>query len=237
MQLALAFNAEGSLLASGGEDGDLRVFKWPSLEIVLDRSDDHSVKDLDFSSDSKYLVSSDSNGRCRVWDLTSLVAVTTLQREPGEMLGFCRFSRSTGENQKLYVTVMQGDYSKIISWNVNSWNRARSKRIARDPISAFNASTDGKFLALGTVEGSVVIIDPSNLQLLTTVKKAHLGFVTAVAFSQDSRALVSTSVDYKTRVTLIENKKKGLNVLLLLLIVFLAVLMYYFQANQNQWIP
>lgn len=31
------------------QDGHLRILKWPSLEIVLDRADAHdSVKDLDF---------------------------------------------------------------------------------------------------------------------------------------------------------------------------------------------
>ncbi|CAH9116349.1 unnamed protein product [Cuscuta europaea] len=48
MQLALTFNNEGSLLAVGGEDGKLRVFKWPSMEIIIDEPKDRSsVKDLD----------------------------------------------------------------------------------------------------------------------------------------------------------------------------------------------
>ena len=91
------------------------------------------------------------------------------------MFGFCRFSQITGENQRLYVTAMHGDiyglsssypltillllassfdtnfsgdYVRIISWDVNSWKRSGSKRIGRDPISAFNVSLDGKFLAM-----------------------------------------------------------------------------------------
>lgn len=237
LQLALAFNAEGSILATGGEDGHLRVFKWPSLEIILDQTDAHSsVKDLDFSSDSKYLVSSGS-GPCRVWDLTSSVTVASLQREDGEIFGFCRFIRNTSESHVLYVTAMHGDYGKIISWNADSWKRAGSKRIARDPISAFSVSTDGKFLAMGTVEGNVVIIDSLGLRLLTTVKKAHVGIVTSVVFSQDSRALVSTSFDYTTRVTLIKDKKKGMNVWITLLIIFLSFLVYYYKAYQNQGSP
>jgi len=45
-------------------------------------------------------------------------------------------------------TDFSGDYGKIISWNVNSWERVTSKRVVRDPISAFNVSLDGKLLAM-----------------------------------------------------------------------------------------
>ncbi|XP_058069059.1 SEC12-like protein 2 isoform X2 [Magnolia sinica] len=155
LQLALTFNAEGSILASGGEDGHLRVFKWPSMEVLLDQPDAHaSVKDLDFSSDGKFLASMGSSGPCRVWDLTSLMVVANLPRENGEVFGFCRFSRSSDDNQTLYVTAMQGQHGSIVSWNTISWERIGSKKIARDPISAFNVSADGEFLAVAVVSAS-----------------------------------------------------------------------------------
>jgi prolactin regulatory element-binding protein len=48
-QLALAFNPEGSVLAAGAEDGTLRVFKWPSMNTLLNESQAHSsVKCLTF---------------------------------------------------------------------------------------------------------------------------------------------------------------------------------------------
>ncbi|KAJ6807876.1 SEC12-like protein 2 [Iris pallida] len=227
-QLALAFDAEGSILAVGGEDGHLRVFKWPSMEIIIDENDAHtSVKDLDFSSDSKYLVSLWSSGPCRVWDLTSSTVAASLSREDGEKFGFCRFSQSTDGNQMICVTAMHGDHGKILSWNLNSWGRVGSKKITRDSISAFTASTDGKLLALGTVEGNILILNSPKLQVLKTVKKAHIGLVTALVFSQDSRALVSTSFDYTASVTLNEDKKKsGLSMSLIILVVLLSVLVY-----------
>lgn len=45
-------------------------------------------------------------------------------------------------------TTFAGGYGKIISWNVNSWRRVGSKSIGREGISAFNVSSDGKFLAM-----------------------------------------------------------------------------------------
>ncbi|XP_058092691.1 SEC12-like protein 2 [Magnolia sinica] len=227
LQLALTFNAEGSILASGGEDGHLRVFKWPCMEVLLDQPDAHaSVKDLDFSSDGKFLASLGSSGPCRVWDLTSLTVVANLPRENGEVFGFCRFSHNRDDNQTLYVTAMQGQHGSIVSWNTISWKRVGSKKIVRDPISAFNVSADGKLLAIGTIEGDIVIRN-TNMQVHTTVKKAHLGVVTTLVFSHDSRAVVSASFDSSARVTLIEDKKKnGLSIWAIILIILLAIVAY-----------
>ncbi|EHA8588065.1 SEC12-like protein 2 [Cocos nucifera] len=232
LQLAVAFNAEGSMLATGGEDGHLRVFKWPSLEIILDQTDAHAtVKDLHFSLNGKFLVSLGNNGPCRVWDLASSTAVASLHREDGEVFGFCRFSQSTDNSQILLITAMHADQGRIVSWNTLSWKRLGSKKVVYDPISAFNVAADGKLLAIGTVEGNIVILN-SDMQVQTLVKKAHLGIVTALIFSQDSRALMSASFDSSARVTLIESRKSsGLSMSLVVLVTFLAILLYFMKLK------
>lgn len=40
------------------------------------------------------------------------------------------------------------DQGKIITWNTTTWKRIGSKRVVKDPISAFNVSPDGKLLAV-----------------------------------------------------------------------------------------
>jgi hypothetical protein len=54
----------------------------------------------------------------------------------------------------------------------------------------------------GTIEGSIIIVGSKDMRTLVTVKKAHLGIVTTLAFSQDSR-LVSLSSELMNL-----NKKK-----------------------------
>ncbi|KVI07271.1 WD40 repeat-containing protein [Cynara cardunculus var. scolymus] len=133
-QLAVTFSHDGSLLAVGGEDGTLRVFKWPSMALVLDAPKAHtSVKNLDFSLDGKFIVSVGSG--------------------PGrdEVFGFCRFSQNSKNDQVLYVTAMRGS---IVKWNTTTWKRISSKHIVRDPISAFSVSNDGKFLAMALASAS-----------------------------------------------------------------------------------
>ncbi|OMO60612.1 hypothetical protein CCACVL1_24007 [Corchorus capsularis] len=208
-QLALRFDSEGSILAAGGEDGNLRVFKWPSMEIILNEAQAHSsVKDLDFSCDGKFLVSL-GGGLCRIWDVTSLKVVASLAKGNDEVFAFSRFSQTNDKNSVLYVAAVTDNGGSIITWNTTTWKRMRSNRVVREAISAFNVSADGKFLAVGTVGGDLFIINSSNMRVQMMVKKAHLGLVTALTFSNGSRALISASLDSSARVTLIKDQKKS----------------------------
>ncbi|KAJ1384626.1 WD40/YVTN repeat-like-containing domain superfamily [Sesbania bispinosa] len=209
-QLALSFNNDGTALAAGGEDGSVRVFKWPSMEIILNESNAHStVKDLHFSSDGKLLVSLGSGGPCRVWDVSSSIVLASLSNENREIFSSCRFSQINDGTQVLYIAAMADKGGCILTWNTQTWERMSSKYIIRDAISAFNVSADGKFLACGTPSGDIVIVNSTKMQIQTMIKRAHLGIVTALAFSPDSRALASVSMDSSARITIIEEKKKN----------------------------
>ncbi|KAJ0094748.1 hypothetical protein Patl1_15318 [Pistacia atlantica] len=258
VQLALAFDSEGSTLAAGGEgrytpkslgiflpqisavvlsirkvfsvvywvqDGKLRVLKWPSLEIVLNESEAHtSVKDLTFrffteglasfsyGPDGKFLVSLGKRGPGRVWDITSASIVASLPTENDEVFFSCRSALSSDENYVLFIAAITDTGGSILTWNTTSWNRIRSKQVVHQSVTSFNVSADSKLLAIGTDKGDIAIINSSNMQVQTMVRKAHLGFVTALAFSDDSRALLSASMDSSARVTLIEDKKESVSV-------------------------
>uniref|UniRef100_A0A0A9DM46 Anaphase-promoting complex subunit 4-like WD40 domain-containing protein n=1 Tax=Arundo donax TaxID=35708 RepID=A0A0A9DM46_ARUDO len=238
LQLAVSFNGEGSILATGGEDGQLRVFKWPAMESLLTEADTKtSIKDLNFSSDERFLAVNRSSGPCRVWYLQSSEAVANLPREAGEIFGFCRFSNNTDSSHLLFVTAMQGDYGKIISWNTTSWMRTGSKKITREAISAFAVSPDGALLAIGTIEGSIIVLSSKNIRTLVTVKKAHLGIVTTLAFSQDSRCLLSTSFDSTARVTSVGSpKSNGTSLWPMILVIILAILVYYCMQHKDHFL-
>ncbi|KAG6757668.1 hypothetical protein POTOM_037989 [Populus tomentosa] len=207
-QLALAFNSDSSVLAVGGEDGNLRVFKWPGMEIILNETQAHaSLKDLCFSPDGKFLVSMGQRDLGRVWDVTSSTAVASLPKENDEIFTSCRFSQRSDQAQ---ISCYIDKGASIVTWNTSSWKRVSSKHVAREPVSSFNVSPDGKLLAMGMTQGDVLLVNSTNLRVQTIIRKAHLGIVTALAFSHDSRALVSASMDSSARVTLIEDNKSGM---------------------------
>ncbi|XP_012474757.1 SEC12-like protein 2 [Gossypium raimondii] len=231
-QLALTFNSEGSVLAVGGEDGSLRVFKWPSMKIVLNEAQAHSsVKNLDFSCDGKFLVSLGS-GLCRIWDVTSSKVVASLAKGNDEVFAFCRFSQINDKNPHLYIAAVTDYGGSILTYNTTTWKRIRTSRVVREAISAFNVSSDGKFLAVGTVGGDLFIINSANMRVQMMVKKAHLGLVTALTFSPDSRALVSASLDSSARLTLIKDKtSSGGMTWMIILMVLLAIAVYFMKEK------
>ncbi|KAJ4888495.1 SEC12-like protein 2 [Raphanus sativus] len=230
-QLALAFNQEGSVLAAGGEDGTLRIFEWPSMKTLLDESKAHSsVKNLTFSESGKFLVSL-GGPLCRVWDVNASAAIASLSKEKDEMFAYCRFSVDNAGNEVLYIAANTERGGSIITWDTTTWKRRRSKLMKNYSISAFNVSADGTLLALGNMEGDVLIIDSTKMKTHQLVKKAHLGLVTALSFSPDSRCLVSVSFDSRAKLTVIEKtaEKHGVNWLVMfLLCVLLYVVSYYF---------
>ncbi|GMY18135.1 SEC12-like protein 2 [Fagus crenata] len=234
-QLALAFNYEGSALAAGGEDGKLRVFNWPGMDIILNEADAHkSVKDVDFSPDGKYLVSLGNSGPAKVWDVTSEKGPVSLPKENDEVFCSCRFSKGNDMNRVLYIAAVTGRGGSIVTWDTKTWKRIGSKTVVRDTISAFSVSPDGKLLACGTTQGEIFILHSTSQLVQSIVRKAHLGFVTALAFSHDSRALASVSLDSSARVTLIEEKNKtGGSSLWASLFVILLALVVYFLKNQG----
>ncbi|CAM0948829.1 unnamed protein product [Alopecurus aequalis] len=243
LQLVVSFSGAGSVLATGGEDGHLRVFKWPTMESIIEEVDTKtSVKDLSFSSDEKFLAVNRSSGPSRVWDLKSAEAVANLPREAGEIFGFCRFCNKPDGSQILFVTAMQGDYGKIISWNTTSWTRTGSKKITREPISAFTVSPDSTLLGIGTIEGSISILGSRDMRVLVKVKEAHLGSVTTLAFSQDSRTVLSTSFDSTARVTSTgpPTSRTDISLWSMILAIIFAILfdfLYYMQHKEDLLAP
>ncbi|KDP38060.1 hypothetical protein JCGZ_04703 [Jatropha curcas] len=237
MQLALAFNSDSSALAVGGEDGILRVFKWPNMEIILEETEAHpSLKDLCFSPDGNFLVSLGGRRPGRVWDLTSSTAVASLSREDDEVFASCRFSESSDQSRVLYIAAITDKGGSILKWDTNSWKRISSKHITRDPVSSLDVSPDGKFLASGTIQGDVMLINSISMRVQTVIKEAHIGVVTALAFSHDSRALLSASLDASARVTLVEDKKSGAgggSSLWITIFIILIAIAAYFMKNEG----
>lgn len=233
-QQSLVFSTDGLLLAAGGEDGHLRVFEWPSLKIVLDQPDAHkSIKDLDFSLDGTFLVSLGDSGPCRIWNLSTSSPAASLSVDKGERLGSCRFSRD-GVRPLLFVSVKQGEKGLIAYWDTNTWEKVGTQVIEKNPISAFNISSDGKFLATGTSEGDISIIDVSKMRPCQKVKGAHMFFVSTVEFSRDSRVLVSASGDSSLKVTRIEEQRhEARNLLFKIFMIILAIWLFYLVKNRG----
>ncbi|GJR22697.1 sec12-like protein 2 [Tanacetum coccineum] len=118
-------------------------------------------------------------------------------------------------------------------WDISSSVAKASLPKENDEIFGFcrfsQNNENDQVLYVTAMRGDVHILNSSSMKVHTVVKKAHLGLVTALSFSSDSRALASASLDSSARVTLIKESTKtgGLNMWVILLILLLAAALYY----------
>jgi len=107
-QKCLAFSTDGAKFAIGGEDGRLRIFHWPSMNVLLDEPKAHkSFRDMDISLDSEFLVSTSTDGSARIWKIEEGTPLVNLTRSSDEKIECCRFSRD-GMKPFLFCTVAKG---------------------------------------------------------------------------------------------------------------------------------
>ncbi|CAI9091234.1 OLC1v1026202C1 [Oldenlandia corymbosa var. corymbosa] len=200
-QRCLAFSFDGSRFATGGVDGRLRIFEWPNMSIILDEPRAHkSFQDMDFSLDSDFLASTSTDGSARIWK-TDGVPVTSLPRNADERIELCRFSKD-GTKPFLFCTVIRGNKPLIVVWDISTWKKIGHKRLLNKPASIMSISLDGKYLALGSKDGDVCVVEVNKMEIRHRSKRLHLGSnVTSLEFCPSERVVLTTSSEWGVMVT------------------------------------
>jgi eukaryotic-like serine/threonine-protein kinase len=69
---SVALSPKGDLLASGGNDGAIRLWRWPSMEPAFDLlKQDGRIRIMTFTKDGRTLMTAGADGWLRLWDLES----------------------------------------------------------------------------------------------------------------------------------------------------------------------
>lgn len=229
-QNCLQFSDDGTLLASGGEDGHIRVFRWPSMSVIINAPKAlNSVKDLDISLDSGFLSATGDNTPCLVWDLKTAELVATIEPAKGERLSLSRFSRHE-KRAFLFITLTKEKKGFIGVWDMTSWKRIGAKRFIAEPITSCAISHHGRRLAIGTNSGDISLVEIDKMKVQQTIKNAHSESVTALEFSPNDKVLLSLSSDCSSRVSALDLSRdwKDWQIYLVLLGMFLtSVLLFY----------
>ncbi|KAG8080956.1 hypothetical protein GUJ93_ZPchr0007g5353 [Zizania palustris] len=174
-QKCLAFSTDGAKFAIGGEDGHLRIFHWPSMNVLLDEPKAHrSFRDMDISLDSEFLVTTSTDGAARIWNIDEGVPLVNLTRSSNENIECCRFSRD-GMKPFLFCTVTKGQSFLTVVWSISDWKRIGYKKLLGKPASTLSVSMDGKYLAFGSQDGDFCAVDVKMMEVSHWSKKAHLG--------------------------------------------------------------
>jgi prolactin regulatory element-binding protein len=240
-QKCLSFSVDGSKLATGGEDGHLRIMEWPGLGVILDEPRAHrSIRDIDFSLDTEFLASTSTDGSARIWKIEDGVPLTTLARKSDENIELCRFSKD-GTKPFLFCTVQKGEKAVTAVWDISTWNRIGHKRLLGKPASIMSISKDGKYLALGSKDGDICVVEVKKMEIYHRSKRLHLGnSIETLEFCPSERVVLTTSNEWGAVVTKLNVPAdwKEWQIYLLLLGLFLAsavVFYVFFQNSESFW--
>ncbi|XP_004710193.1 prolactin regulatory element-binding protein isoform X2 [Echinops telfairi] len=248
LQKVVCFSHDNTLLATGGTDGYIRVWKVPSLKKVLEfKAHEGDIEDLALGPDGK-LVSVGWDLKASVWQKDQLVTQLHWQ-ENGPTFSntpyryqACRFGQVPDQPTRLRLFTVQIPHKRLrqpppcylTAWDGSTFLPLQTKPCGHEVISCLSVSESGTFLGLGTVTGSVAIYIAFSLQRLYYVREAHGIVVTDVAFLPEKgrgpellgtheTALFSVAVDSRCQLHLLPSRRSVPVWLLLLLCVGLIV--------------
>ncbi|KAL6640368.1 hypothetical protein ACP70R_021491 [Stipagrostis hirtigluma subsp. patula] len=116
----LAFSTDGAKLAIGGEDGHLRVFRRPNLNMILDEPKAHkSFRGMHIS------VSTSTDGSSRIWKIDEWAPLD-------EKIECCHFSRD-GTKPFLFCTLVKGHDILTMVLGISDWKKIGYKRSSAKP--------------------------------------------------------------------------------------------------------
>ncbi|XP_043502466.1 prolactin regulatory element-binding protein isoform X1 [Polistes fuscatus] len=216
LQRIVRISSNGKLMATGGTDGCIRIWKFPQLQKLHDlKAHQKEIDDIDFSPDGNSLITIAKDGKAILWDIAS----GSLNKEltwnsPNNakyMYKRCRFRISEVDislNQLFLLSnaTMAKDPSFLQLWDTESSNIIKSITY-KETLSALAVSDDGKFVAVGTMfSGSVDIYIAFSLRRVLHVPGAHNMFVTGLEFlptkldgppitSNTETSVISISID------------------------------------------
>jgi WD40 repeat protein len=184
--LRVVFSPDGELLASGGQDGNIRLSARTGGPSTLFEGHKGAVRNLVFSPDGELLASSGDDQIARVWDLSghpiwSVETVTFRERAP---LAF------STDGQLVAAPDAAGGIALL---DVDS---GMTRTLGREPsqVMALAFSPDGRQIAAGSINGKITLYDVASGESRSI--GGHEQAVSALAFSSSGAWLASGSLDH-----------------------------------------
>jgi RNA polymerase sigma factor (sigma-70 family) len=194
---AVAVSRDGRLLATGGADRVVRLWKPGSRQaVLLLRGHAGSVSSLVFTPDGKTVISGSLDGIVRLWDCSS-----GKERQRLPTPGYRIRSLALTRDGKLLAVGCEGPPVSrarfaaghpVRLWDLPSGKERPALHKHTGPVQALAFSPDGKMLASGGIDTSTALWEVTGGRLLREVRPfdwGGFGMVHALAFSPDGRTL------------------------------------------------
>jgi WD40 repeat protein len=190
---SVAVSPEGSLLATGGSDGRVRVYD--ARTGALQRAIGAGGRAIAFSPDGKSLACGglEMDKMVKVWDPRTGRRLRTLAghktADPGNLYAEV-YALAFSPDGKLLASA--GRDKLVLVWDLETGKPPRRLAGHEDTVGSLAFSPDGKTLAGGGDDKTVRLWDPATGRLRATFR-GHRDRVNALAFSPDGKTLASAS--------------------------------------------
>jgi WD40 repeat protein len=189
---AVALNADGRLLASGGLGGTVRLWEASSgrlLATLLGHTG--PIFGVALSADGQLLASASWDGTVRLWNSDTGASLGTLQGHSGGV-----WTVALSADGRLLAS---GGLDRTVRlWDSGSGHPLLSLAGHTAGVRGVALSADGQLVASGSEDTTVRLWDTDSGQLLATLE-GHTSVVRDVTLSADGRLLASSSEDGTVR--------------------------------------
>jgi len=148
-----ALSLDANLIASAGQDGEIRVWNIAEQKCVADLEGHHdTVRSIAMTKDAKFLISGSRDGSVRIWNIGTGQPVRTF----GERI--MTITKIALNPQEKTVAIADGSGS-IILWDVLANSVLTRFSCNNGGVQTLRFSRDGHYLVVGGEDGSVAVWD------------------------------------------------------------------------------
>jgi WD40 repeat protein len=195
----VAVSSDGKWLATGAEDGSLRLWEAATGKVRhrlpadgLSSGHGDRVTALAFSPDGALLASSGMDEVVRVWEVATGKLLTTFAGHEERVLCV-----TFGPDSRMVAS--GGEDGTVRLWDSRTGKPMGAPLVHPEPVNVVRFQSGGKLLATGCEDPLVRLWDPATGRLVRTLA-GHEEAVRDLAFSPDGRRLASAGWDQLLKV-------------------------------------